>query len=230
MEKIKKHKHKILLGIGLSAFIGFGVLGISSINQSEAPGASLAILPAVYDFSLNQTFSVNVVVSAEVPINAVEAKLVFEPDKLEVVEVSEEGSIMLLWVEEPNFSNASGTIGFAGGLYGGFTGQDGKVISAIFKTKKAGVAKINFEEAKVLAHDGKGTDILRKTAGATYLIKAEKPPSPDFDDDGKVGLRDISVLIFHMAAGYDPRYDLDQDGSVNGRDFSILLSKFGNAY
>lgn len=228
MEKIKKHKHKILFGIGMSAFIAFGLVGLNSINQPETPGASLAIQPAVHDFSPDQTFSVNVVVNAEVPINAVEATLLFEPDKLEAVEVSKDGSIMLLWVEEPSFSNASGTIKFVGGLYGGFTGQEGKVIGAVFKAKNPGIAKISLEEAKVLAHDGKGTDILRKTAGATYLIKAEEPPSPDFDDDGKVGLRDISMLIFHIAADYNPQYDLNQDGEINGRDFSILLSRFGS--
>lgn len=230
MERIKKHKHKIFLGIGASAFLVLGVLGLNSVSQPDAPGASLAIMPAVHDFPLDQTFSIKIVVNAEVPINAVEAMIVFEPDKLEVINVSREESIMLLWVEEPNFSNASGTINFAGGLYGGFTGQEGEIITAVFKPKIGGVAKIGFEEAKILAHDGKGTDITKKATGAVYLIKTKEAPSPDFSGDGTVGLRDISMLIFHIAAEYDPRYDLNQDGEVNGRDFSILLSRFGSSY
>lgn len=229
IEKIKKHKHKILFGIAIPIFVGLGIVGLNSLDQPEEPGASLALMPAVHDFPLDQTFSVNIVVNAEVPINAAEATIVFEPDKLEVMETSKEESIFLLWLEEPVFSNASGTIRFAGGLYDGFTGQKGKIAGVVFKSKSAGIAKIQFEEAKVLAHDGKGTDVLRKTTGATYLIKTKEAPSPDFDDDGKVGLRDISMLIFRIAAAYDFRYDLNQDGEVNGRDFSILLSKFGSS-
>lgn len=232
MEKIKRHKHKIIFGIGIPLFLAVGLLSIDPGEQpkTDVASASISILPESGSFLMDQNFSVDVVVNAASPVNAVDAKLRFPEDKLEVTEISKEGSIMLLWAEEPRFSNASGTIEFVGGLYGGFVGEKGRIVSVTFRPKEAGAVTIAFEDTKVLAHDGKGTDILEEKFGATYTIRSKELPSSDFNNDGTVNIYDVSIMIFQIAAGYDFRYDLNRDGKVDTTDFSILLSRFESSY
>jgi hypothetical protein len=76
-------------------------------------------------------------------------------------------------VEEPNFSNNAGTISFNGGMpTPGYTGAAGKVFSVVFKAKKPGSASIIFSSASVRANDGLGTDVLRGSSNAKFVIKA----------------------------------------------------------
>ena len=59
-----------------------------------------------------------------------------------------------------------------------------------------------------------------------------RPPDPDFDGDGTVGIPDFLLFAEHFGlsqgdVGYDARYDLDGDGSIGIGDFSIFVDAFG---
>jgi hypothetical protein len=78
---------------------------------------------------------------------------------------------MSLWVQEPSFSNTSGTVNFEGiVLNPGFIGSSGKIINIVFKAKASGVASLSFFSASVLANDGKGTNILTSSGNANFTI------------------------------------------------------------
>ncbi|MBP7992157.1 MAG: hypothetical protein KAZ30_00715 [Candidatus Magasanikbacteria bacterium] len=119
-------------------------------------------------------------------INNAEASVFFPVDLVEVVSLSSQGSIFPLWVEQPNFSNANGKISFSGGIPSpGFTGS-GKVVSIIFRTKKAGTASFYFSGAAVRENDGLGTNILTgqgSTSVEITTVSEEKPKPPTEDQD-----------------------------------------------
>ena len=106
--------------------------------------------------------------------------IVHNPSVLEGVSLSKGGSIASLWVQEPSFSNAGGTVTFEGVTFNpGFTGPAGKMLTLNFRIKSAGDASLRFSSAAILANDGKGTNILSTARGADFSFGAseilEKP-------------------------------------------------------
>ena len=138
-----------------------------------AEAATLYFSPSSGAYTVGGTLSVNVYVSsADQAMNAASGVISFPQDKLEVTSLSKTGSIFILWVQEPSFSNSVGTINFEGiVLNPGFTGAAGKIITTNFKVKAAGVATLNFSSGSVLANDGKGTNILANMNSGTYTLK-----------------------------------------------------------
>lgn len=145
-------------------------------NQARAASAaSLYLSPSAGSYEINKTFSVNVFVSSSnQAINAVSGNIVFSADKLEVVSLTKINSAVNLWVQEPSFSNVSGTIKFEGIILNpGFIGSAGKILTATFKATDAGEAALKFSSASVLANDGLGTNIINEIGVASYGIIAK---------------------------------------------------------
>jgi hypothetical protein len=127
-------------------------------------------------FDVGEEFSVSVKISTDFHINAVKTVLYFPQDKLSILEISKQGSIFSLWVEEPGFSNESGEISFLGGLpHPGFFGTDGHIISIKFKAKDRGVANLSWGESAILANDGKGTNIFSYGRKSSYTLNVLAP-------------------------------------------------------
>ena len=140
----------------------------------HAQEGSFYLSPASGNYGSGSTFNVNVLVKVQgIAINAAEAVISFPPDKLEVVQISKNGSIFSMWAEEPAFSNTKGKISFVGGVPSpGFQGNSGKVFTILFKTKNQGIAKVNFSDEKILANDPHGTDIFNSSSEGNYNIIA----------------------------------------------------------
>ena len=136
--------------------------------------ATLSIAPSASKVSVGNIVSVNVLVATDgKSINNADATIQFPTDLLEVMSVTKGSSIFSLWVEDPKFSNYNGTITFDGGLPSpGYSGQNGQVVSVVFKAKKTGVASIVFSDAAVRQNDGLGTDILSTKQSATVAISS----------------------------------------------------------
>lgn len=216
---------KFALTLGLSGLIFVGLIGV--LNPPENQKADILLLPKDNTIALiGQNFETIVGVNTINPINAVEAAISFPADNLEVVSISKENSILTLWVKESYFSNASGTIGFSGVLTGGagFSGAS-EILIITFKSKKLGEAKIYFTNAEILASDGEGTDITGNKNSITYSVIDDKPAVYDFNNDNKIGITDLSILIFNLGSTDTPQYDLSNDGKVNLTDLSILISR-----
>jgi len=150
------------------------ILVISALffpSAIKAEEASLFLSPGSESFIVGDSFSVELGVdTAGLPINAAQTTIYFPPDIVEVLSISKDNSIFSLWPKTPAFSNSAGEISFIGGLpHPGFNGK-GNVITINFKAKKEGEALFSFDESKVLADDGKGTNILVFIKGAKYFI------------------------------------------------------------
>jgi hypothetical protein len=140
--------------------------------------ADLSLSPSVYSPTVGKAFSVSVNVSSlDKAINAVSGTIQFPKDKIQVVSVSKDNSIISLWVQEPSFSNTNGSINLEGVAFNpGFKGELGKLITISFKPISAGVAEVSLINGSVLANDGTGTNILSKMNNAVYNIA--KAPQP----------------------------------------------------
>lgn len=146
----------------------------SFFNVSEANAATLYFSPSSGNFSVGNILTASVFVNTQgEAINNTDAVINFPAGLLDVVSVSKSGSIFSLWVEEPAFSNSAGTISFNGGLpTPGYSGTAGKMLSIVFRVKKAGSASLIFSSAAVRANDGYGTDVLQSRGQAQFTLKA----------------------------------------------------------
>ncbi|MBI4158060.1 MAG: hypothetical protein HY505_00330 [Candidatus Yanofskybacteria bacterium] len=151
---------------------------IGASGDSTYAGASLYVSPLQEDPRAGTNFTLTIKTdSLAEPINAINGRLTFNPDKLEIINVSKVGSIFNIWLEEPNFTNLEGKLSFQGGVpRPGFIGNGGTVLHIIFRAKAPGIASIVWEKAEVLAHDGKGTNVLTNLQNFNFAIN--EPLSP----------------------------------------------------
>src|SRR3989344_843354 len=122
----------------LTALIVVG-FGLFSPDIAKAQNGSLYLSPSSGQVSVGQSFSVVLRVNTGgTAVNAAEGSVIFDQAKLSVTSVSKSGSVFTIWAEEPKFSNAEGTIEFAGGVPNpGYSGSNGLVLTINFRTKTA---------------------------------------------------------------------------------------------
>ena len=167
------------------------------ISAQVANAATLYFSPSSGSYEVGKTFSVGVYVSsADQAMNAAFGVITFPQDKLEVTSLSKTGSIFSLWVQEPSFSNALGTINFEGiVLNPGFTGSNGKAITITFRTKAAGNAPLTFSSGSVLKNDGKGTNILTGLGDAAFSLGGAVPITvPEATTPGEAGTPGAPII------------------------------------
>ena len=137
-----------------------------------AQAASIYFSPSGGTYGVGKTFSVYVIVSsADKAMNAVSANLSFPADLLSVTSISKTNSIVNFWVQEPSYSNSSGTISLEGVVLNpGYVGTAGRVATITFRAKDSGAARVAFSSGDVLANDGLGTSILATLGSGTYTL------------------------------------------------------------
>ena len=114
-------------------------------------------------------------------INAVEAKILFPTDVLELKEISDGNSLINMWAQKPEFSKDAseqvGVVSLAGVIPGGYNGYLGKrkIISLIFQAKNNGASSVLITEAKALLNDGLGTAAPVTSTNWQFSISADAP-------------------------------------------------------
>lgn len=229
----------------------FVLIGLFSFNFFSPSNAdtSISIEPRGDMFNLEHDITVDVFVVSKVPFNAIDAEITFPSDDLSVVSITDRNSIIDLWVREPSYSNADGTVTFTGGttLSGGVVGKS-LIATITFHPKKAGTVPLTMAHSVVLAGNGRGTDLKEETVDANFIVNELKNPaggtrvvrstttdrytvtekalpSPDINGDGNYTLADLSSFLPYLKHTYDPDADFNGDGNVDLKDASIILSK-----
>lgn len=243
MEKLSFGNIPAALMAGL-AFIGFATTAFLSLYNEEGTEADMQIEPTNKTVAVGDFIDIKIVVKSNIPVNAFTGDVIFNNDVLEVVSIDYNTSIADLWVTEPWYSKADNTIYFAGGTTAknGFIGT-GTLLNIRLKTKQEGDASVALENARILQHNGIGTDaVLGEHVDALFTSEtiasqtnvlipedrkqqynvAKNLPSPDLNDDGKQTFADISIMMLKLGSK-EARYDLNQDGKINIGDLSILI-------
>ncbi len=208
--------------------------------------ATMRIEPSSGAVILGDTFKVQVVVSSKIPVNVFRGQVRFNQEVLSVESIEYNTSIADLWAELPWYENGEGTVNFTGGTTrkGGFVGE-GSLITIIFKTKALASTVLRLEDARILEHNGLGTDVPLagpidalfnvedsvistqtvsepKVTTATLSVKPELPTT-DLNGDGKQTIADISIFMLNIVGSSDARFDFNVDGVVDTKDMRIIM-------
>jgi|CXWL01.1.fsa_nt_gi hypothetical protein len=159
---------RVFLLVGILFFAGIQGVNAASLYLSPATGTYKVgdtIAAAVYAESTNQA------------MNAVSGTVSVPSDMFDVLGVSNSGSIVNFWVQEPIKQGAGAT--FEGVVLNpGYTGSAGKIATITMRAKKAGAGSLSFVSASILANDGKGTNLLSGTRGGSYTVQEGAVPKP----------------------------------------------------
>jgi len=202
-------RNLILLKIFLWCFASiFAVLSVPLWTEA----ATLYLMPQLQSVYQGDSFIVEVRLNTEKEkINAIEGKLKFSSDFLEVRDFSKGDSILTLWVEEPRVRE--GEISFVGGVPGGF-GGDGLILKINFLGKEIGKAKASFQEdSKVLHGEGIVSELSFLEGNYEIVLRPEKLPqisSRTHPDQNK----------WYKGNTLHLHWDL-----IEGAEFSFILSK-----
>jgi hypothetical protein len=217
-------------------FLFATILGMAAVATNT--GSAIRITSSATSVEEGQTFSIDISVYASQPVNAVDLAVSFDPNQVEVLGIDRGQSVLTLWTEDPRVDGSS--IILRGGTYKkGFVGEH-KIATINVKAKATGITKFLMSNVRLLAGDGKGSDVSADTSNAvvsTDIVAVGDLPATtmkgngtvlvatDVDGDGQISLRDISSFMASWATR-DVTYDFNNDGVMSFKDFSILLSDY----
>jgi hypothetical protein len=191
---------------------------------STADAATLRLSPGAGSFLVGSSFDVSIVLDTKgKPVNLIETELFFPPDKLQLSSPSVGKSIIQLWPAPPIFSNREGRVYFAGGAPDpGLNTSNGLVLTLTFRVVSAGKAEIRFGgRSSLLAHDGKGTNVLTQPSSAFFRLFHPPPlgpaiSSPTHPDQEKWYRENNPIFVWSKSAGAEAySFKINQDpGSV----------------
>lgn len=153
------------------------------LQSAETKEATLYLSPNRGTIPIGNTFTVSLYANTNGNfVNAIQAKIFFPPEKLQIVSPLVGKSCLEIWLAQPTYSNSEGWLQLSGGISSPGINTDSCLISTItFRAKEVGIAqiKISSSDSKVLLADGKGTDILGDTRGAIYELVLPPPAGPE---------------------------------------------------
>lgn len=216
-------------------FVFAAIASLAAVVATDASYVRLEV--SAQEVLKDSQFTVTVYAFAHVPVNAVDVALQFPEATVEVLGIDRGESVITLWTEDPYVENNK--VYLSGGTYQkGFLGEH--VIAKIrLQAKEAGKADFLVEDLRLLAGDGRGTQV-KTVAGAgtvsAFIYDENTDPAiiagaaeliliTDIDNDGRISLRDISMFMSAWA-GQGQVYDFNNDSRMTFRDFSIILASY----
>ncbi len=148
---------------------------------SHGAGASLYLSPGSGSFFVGSTFDVSIFVNTGGEnINAVQADLSFDPKKIQVASPTAGKSFIEVWIVQPSFSNAKGTISFIGGVpTPGVNTSSGLISTITFRIIAPGETTIKLlDSCRVLLNDSYGTNTLTSRGRGVYTLLVPPPEGP----------------------------------------------------
>ena len=166
--------------MGLKPVFIWGMAIAFFLVPAFASAASLMLQPTQGTFVVGSTFEISIYLNTEdQSVNALDITLQFPAAKLQMVSPATGNSIVGVWTSQPRFDNQSGTIHLQGGIPGGISVSRGLVATLTFRSRGVGEAVVKFgADSKVLANDGKGTDLLKQTQNGAYELSLPPPLGP----------------------------------------------------
>lgn len=146
------------------------------------------VIPAKEQHLIGEIFPMNIEVdNIKGSINAVQADIGFDPDKIEVVTVSTRDSFASIFIQK-TIDNTGGYVRLTGGVPNpGWYGTHGLFGTVYFRAKNPGFITISYlPSSLVLSNDGKGTNILQSFPAISYLVLPDKISKSAQDSQAKL--------------------------------------------
>jgi len=212
----------------LFTLLSFGLVFAESkilfkMGFPPTPKTATFVIPPKGQYRLGEIFPLKIeIAGVKVPINAVQADLGFNPEKLEVADVSTQNSFASIFIQK-EINNEAGYVRLTGGLPNpGFFSDHGLFGTVYFKGKSPGVSKIEFlPSSMILANDGRGTNVLRELAAVSYLILPEKVSPEEEEMQEKL----ISKLVVLGEKTEQPQMRLYEEKKVLGAQITGEIEK-----
>ncbi len=166
----------------IASLVGI-VLLIPSL--SLASEGVLFLSPERGAYAIGDVFEVEVRAHTDDAIaNAAEADIAFNPNGIEVVGLSTEGSVLSLWPTPPEFSNTNGTIRFSGTASGSFEGANALLIRIQFRMTSNIPGDVHFDSGALLLNDARATNIITGMRSGLYTVVLQQSPpaSPEVEE------------------------------------------------
>ncbi len=137
-----------------------------------AQAAAFSVTPSSGEHAVGTTFEVSVLLDTKgQTVNAVQMELSYPPDKLQLVSPSAGSSVIQIYTTPPRYDNKTGRVEIIGGIPNGINVSNGLISKLTFRVNSVGPASLRFTgQSQVLLNDGKGTNVLDNTLGATYTL------------------------------------------------------------
>jgi len=129
------------------------------------------------EIKVNQSFEVGVFINTDnEEINAIEGKIIFPQDLLEIKKINHGNSIINFWIDPVRNCVSNGVekpdeICFSGITPGGYNDSQGLILSITFLAKKEGNGAIKFGEVKALRNDGQGTEAPLTISNFNFTVR-----------------------------------------------------------
>lgn len=189
----------------------------SAFTANMTFASTLFFLPQQGEYKDQETFIESLEMDTEGnEINAVESKIEFNAEILEVIDVIKGDSIVKFWAKEPVELSTEGTIAFAGGIPNGYKGR-GAIMKIIFKAKKPGNCGLNLSETKVLLNDGKATQDKSTFLNSGCSITEKSPAESKFEITSRTH---PDPSRWYANKNFNLHWDLTE-----GAEYSYILSK-----
>jgi hypothetical protein len=152
------------------------LVGVALCLPRISEAARLYITPASGVFPVGETFSVKVGVDTQgEEINALDLKLFFPADKLQLVSPNTAVSLIDIWASQPKYNNLAGSISLQGGVPNGVTTSGALITELTFRVRSTGQAMLTFSnESAIFLNDGRATPV--KVDYQNSLINLVLPP------------------------------------------------------
>lgn len=222
-------------------FVAVTLLGAAVINSNTQ--SFIRIESSESSVKAGDLFSIDVYVSAHVPVNAVDIALDFPKTQIEITGIDVGQSVITLWTEDP-YVDGNSVVLRGGTFRRGFKGEH--LIATInAKAKTSGLALFEASDVVLLAGDGTGSEVAVSSSGqesaqlyvanedGTFVTSSEGNSGveatvtvrivTDIDGDGSVSLGDLSRFMAAWASKAEV-FDFTGDGRMTFRDFAIILS------
>lgn len=215
---IKNIYSSLIIGL-----VGVGMFLVWLLWFSSAQAANFSLSPSSGTYTVGSTFEVSVLVDTQnQEINALQMQLSFPADKLQLVSPSAGSSIIEIYTTPPRFDNSAGRVEIVGGIPNGINVKSGLVSKLTFRVKGLGSASLRFTgESQILLNDGRGTNVMDNTFGATYKLELPPQQGPivvsDTHPDQEVWYANSSVSL-KWDIGFEPAESYSYTISDNPSD------------
>ena len=159
-------------------------LSLVFLPQLANAAATLYFSPSTGSYTINNTFSVTVMVNTGTEaVNVVGAYITYPQDKLEFLSIDTTGSILTMWAEN---KAEGGKISLSGGVPSpGFSGSK-KIATIRFKAKaSSGTANLIFNSDSAVITNSGNQNILNLTSSGqgSYTLKAVVVTPPEEEEE-----------------------------------------------
>ena len=184
-----------------SFLLVFIIFSFFSFNIATAATFSFSSLSGTYE--AGSSISVDVLISSlDEAAGSVSGLVSFPKNLLLVSSVSKNGSVVDHWLQEPSFSNVSGTINFEGVFSpSGFVGNSVKILTINFKAKSKGTVNIDFIAGAILSLNDISNNILVHSGGASFNISGVVKTEPVKVDKPNIFEEPQPIPVTHIESG-----------------------------